>query len=101
MALGILPGTGAVAAAACATILRLNVPVAVAGSLLTNPLTMPFVYLGSYAIGRWVLGAHPFVHVIQNVVVQTLVGGLLLAVALGIAAYLIALGLCRARRWRK
>jgi len=101
VAIGILPGTGALAAAACAAILRLNAPIMVAGSLLVNPFTTPFVYLGSYAVGRWLLGAHPFTWLAVNVVAQILVGGLLLAIALGVISYLVVFGvvlLVRARR---
>ena len=99
--LGILPGTGALVAAACAPLLRLNLPLMVAGTFLTNPLTMVFVYGGSYALGRRVLGevtTIPWVG--ARVVAQALVGNLLLATGLGLLGYLVVAGvvvLLRAR----
>ncbi len=100
--LGILPGTGAVAAAAVAALLRLNVPVAVAGALLTNPLTVPFIYIGSYLLGSWLLGRWLPAHKIARILVGTAVGNLLLAFGMAIVGYLCArlLGVAahRARR---
>jgi len=99
--LGILPGTGALAAAACATFFRLNLPLAVAGTFLMNPFTMVFVYGGSYALGRWLLGetaAVPWLG--ARIVLRTLVGNVLLAVGFGVVGYLVVVGLVTAGRWR-
>lgn len=36
-----------------AALLRGNLLIAAAGTLVTNPLTVPFVYLGAHRLGRW------------------------------------------------
>lgn len=45
--------------AACALLLRLNVPAAVAGTLITNPLTAAPIYLSAYAVGCQLLDIAP------------------------------------------
>ena len=99
--LGIIPGTGAIAAAACAAFLRLNLPLMVAGALLTNPVTTPFVYGASYLIGKRVLGSFVPAWSGFRIVLQTLTGNLILAVGLGLVGYLVIfcfVGLLRLRR---
>jgi len=44
-------------AAAAAVFLRANVPVAAAGTLVTNPLTVPPIYYAAYHLGTWVTGS--------------------------------------------
>lgn len=44
-------------AAAAAVFLRANVPVAAAGTLVTNPLTVPPIYYAAYHLGAWVTGS--------------------------------------------
>lgn len=44
-------------AAAAAVLLRANLPVAVAGTLITNPLTVPPIYFAAYHLGAWATGA--------------------------------------------
>ncbi len=90
--LGVIPGTGAIAAATCAAILRLNLPLMVAGALLTNPVTVPFVYLGSYLLGEWLLGKWLPAGFLARLAVGTLLGNLILAVGFGFLGYLLALG---------
>lgn len=46
-------------AAARAVVLRANLPMAVASTLVTNPVTFGPVYYGSYRLGRYVLGEKP------------------------------------------
>lgn len=46
-------------AAALALVLRLNIPAAVAGTLLTNPFTMVPLFLTSYWVGTQLLGVPP------------------------------------------
>ena len=87
--LGIVPGTGAIAAAVCATVLRLNLPVMVAGSLLTNPVTAPFVYIGSYLLGKWVLGERLPSGLVPRILLGTVTGNLILAVLLGVIGYFV------------
>jgi len=41
--------------AALAVLLRANLPVAVASTLVTNPVTFGPVYYGAYQLGKWVL----------------------------------------------
>jgi len=38
-----------------AAMLRGNLLVAAAGTFITNPLTVPFVYLGAHKLGQWML----------------------------------------------
>lgn len=38
-----------------AALLRGNLALAVAGTLVTNPLTVPFVYVGAHRVGKWLL----------------------------------------------
>ncbi|MBI3333274.1 MAG: DUF2062 domain-containing protein [Candidatus Omnitrophica bacterium] len=99
--LGIIPGTGTIAAAVAATLFRLNLPVAVAGSLLTNPVTSPFVYAGSYFLGHWLLGDLLPAGKISRILLGTLAGNLLLAVGLGLVGYLTAFCVVAFHRCRK
>ncbi|MEX1165989.1 MAG: DUF2062 domain-containing protein [Hydrogenophaga sp.] len=43
-------------AAGAAIVLRANLPMAVASTLVTNPVTFGPVYFGAYHLGKWVLG---------------------------------------------
>jgi uncharacterized protein (DUF2062 family) len=43
-------------AAMAAVILRANVPIAAAGTLVTNPLTVPAIYYAAYQLGAWATG---------------------------------------------
>lgn len=43
-------------AAAAAVYLRVNLPVAAAGTLVTNPLTVPPIYFAAYQLGAWATG---------------------------------------------
>lgn len=45
--------------ATLAVLLRANLPVAVASTLVTNPVTFGPVYYGAYHLGRWVLQEPP------------------------------------------
>ncbi|WP_174994816.1 DUF2062 domain-containing protein [Pandoraea anhela] len=42
-----------------AAFLRGNLFLATTGTLITNPLTVPFVYLGAHRLGRWMLDWSP------------------------------------------
>ncbi|WP_167362700.1 DUF2062 domain-containing protein [Pandoraea faecigallinarum] len=42
-----------------AALLRGNLFLATMGTLITNPLTVPFVYLGAHRVGRWLLDWSP------------------------------------------
>ncbi|MEW5768778.1 MAG: DUF2062 domain-containing protein [Pseudomonadota bacterium] len=54
---GLIPGpVQMLTAAILAIIFRVNLPVAVATTLLTNPLTWPFIFIAAYEIGRRVMG---------------------------------------------
>lgn len=88
--IGVIPGTGLVAAAAAAAILRLNLPVTVAGACLTNPLTMPFIYGAGYALGLRLLGDWLPLHQAARVLVSTVAGTLILSLIAGAAGYLVA-----------
>jgi uncharacterized protein len=91
-----------VLAAALALLLRLNVPAAVAGTLLTNPLTMVPMYITAYWVGCQLLGisAHPIAFELSWQWLSTsfvpiwkplLLGCLVLGTTAAIAGY-IALG---------
>ena len=43
-------------AAMAAVVLRANIPVAAAGTLITNPLTVPPIYYAAYHLGAWATG---------------------------------------------
>ena len=96
--LGVLPGTGAIMAAGVATALRLTVPLAVTGALVTNPLTAPLVYGASYLIGRWMLGDKVAEHVILRIGLTTIAGNAVLALGLAAAGYAVIWGVARAAR---
>jgi len=98
--LGILPGTGAVVAAGVATVLRLNLPLAVAGAMVVNPLTAPLVYGGSYFLGRWLLGDRVVEHKIARILLRTLAGNLVMALGLAVVGYLVVWGLATWHRSR-
>ena len=54
---GLIPGpVQMLTAAILAIIFRVNIPVAVATTLLTNPITWPFLILAAYQIGSLVTG---------------------------------------------
>lgn len=59
MICGLIPGPIQMLSAAILAILfRVNLPVAVATTLLTNPLTWPFIFFVAYEIGRFVTGGN-------------------------------------------
>lgn len=44
-------------AAAAAVVLRVNLPIAAASTLITNPLTFPPIYYAAYQLGVWITGS--------------------------------------------
>lgn len=55
---GLIPGPlQMLGAAACAVIFRVNLPLALAITFYTNPLTIVPLYLVAFELGQWVLGA--------------------------------------------
>lgn len=101
IAIGILPATGAIAAAACAAVLRLNVPIAIAGALMNNPLTTPILYASAYALGQRLLGPWLPEAVGPRILLATAAGCLLLAIGLGLLGYLLAFGIVTVVRVRR
>lgn len=93
VALGVIPGTGALVAAGAAALLRLNLPVMVAGALVTNPITTPFIYGGSYALGHWMLGDWLPSSRLGKVLLGTVAGNMVLAFLMAGVAYLALWGL--------
>ncbi len=93
VALGVIPGTGALVAAGAAALLRLNLPVMVAGALVTNPLTTPLIYGGSYALGRWMMGDWLPSSRLGKLLLGTLAGNMVLAFVMAGVAYLALWGL--------
>jgi uncharacterized protein (DUF2062 family) len=53
----LIPVAQILLAAAAAVILRGNVPIAAAGTLVTNPLTVPPIYYAAYQLGAWATGS--------------------------------------------
>lgn len=52
----LIPVAQILLAAAAAVVLRANVPAAAAGTLVTNPLTVPPIYYAAYQLGAWATG---------------------------------------------
>lgn len=100
VALGVIPGTGAVVAAVVAALFRLNLPLMVSGALLTNPLTAPFVYVTSYFLGHWLLGDWLPAGTISRILLGTAAGGLILAMSLGLIGYLLVLAIVNIIKFR-
>lgn len=56
---GLIPGPVQILTAAILAVLfRVNLPVAIAATLLTNPFTWPFIFVAAYQIGHWVTGGN-------------------------------------------
>ncbi|WMW80648.1 DUF2062 domain-containing protein [Undibacterium cyanobacteriorum] len=56
---GMIPGPlQMIAAISLAFFFRLNLPMAVVGTFLTNPLTIVPIYMAAYSLGQWLLGLH-------------------------------------------
>lgn len=53
----LIPVAQILIAAAAAVILRVNLPIAAASTLVTNPLTFPPIYYVAYQLGVWVTGS--------------------------------------------
>lgn len=110
--------------AAAAIILRANLPVAAASTLVTNPVTFAPVYYGAYQLGSWVTGdtttpidlSDPqaqqvevneelgFFDRIQALGKPLLVGLAILATTMGVLTYVLIDLVWRLRtavRWRK
>ena len=77
-------------------VVRFNVPIAVAMILITNPLTMPFVYLGEYKIGAFILGSESispelslawFQHHIGDIAAPLYTGTLVMSTVVSVSAY--------------
>ena len=56
--IGMTPTMGAqiVLTGIAACLLRVNIPIALAGSLITNPVTAPIIYSLQYKLGVWLVG---------------------------------------------
>lgn len=55
---GMIPGPlQMIAAISLAFLFRLNLPMAVVGTFLTNPFTIVPIYIAAYSTGQWLLGA--------------------------------------------
>ena len=52
----LIPVAQILLAAVVAVYFRANIPVAAAGTLVTNPLTVPPIYYGAYQLGAWATG---------------------------------------------
>jgi len=106
---GLIPGPiQMLTAAVLAIVFRVNLPVAVATTLLTNPLTWPFIFVAAYEIGHWVMGGNggrmtefdfdwgqqswaeffpAFWHWLLSLGETFLIGNVILAVALAVLGY--------------
>lgn len=113
--IGLLPGTGLVAALAVAVVCRLHKPAIALGALVNNPWTTPFLYIASYHVGKrltgveaqivwhgWSSWRHPaWWTEVLRMVWPTLVGTLIVGIVLGLTGYGVVYGLLRWRRRRR
>jgi uncharacterized protein (DUF2062 family) len=101
-----------VIALALAFMLRGSKPAAVIGVWVSNPITIPFFYLYSYKVGKFLLGNKmPFdpkyesiselVKLGMDVTVAMIIGGVILGIPPGIAAYFITRKIFTTIRARK
>ena len=101
-----------VIAVALAFILRGSKAAAALGVWFCNPITAPFFYLGSYKTGMFILGhSAPFdvkyesvlelIKLGTDVTMAMIVGGIILGIVPGIAAYFITRNIITRIRWRK
>jgi uncharacterized protein (DUF2062 family) len=90
--LGVIPGTGLIAAAGAAALFKLNLPITMVGACLTNPVTMPLIYGAGALIGNHLMGEHASVRELGKFLFHTVLGTTILAVFLGVAGYLLATG---------
>ena len=117
VSLGILPGTGPLAALCLALLLKVNRTSALLGSLLTNTwlswlLLIPALKIGAYILGiEWQKVYQKILESMQNfrlinmfklslleIIFPLLIGYALIALFLGIAAYLTAMFLLLKRK---
>lgn len=77
--------------AACAIVGRCNLPIVAALAFVTNPLTSPPIYYGTYRLGRWLLDATGFdqLGVAAGLVPALTVGGVVAGIGLGAALHAI------------
>jgi len=118
MAIGIFVGTTptmpfhTVVAVALAFLLRGSKAAAALGVWFCNPITAPFFYLGSYKTGMFILGhSAPFdvkyesilelLKLGTDVTMAMIVGGIILGILPGIAAYFITRNIITRIRLRK
>lgn len=107
--------------AAAAIILRANLPVAAASTLVTNPVTFGPVYFAAYKLGSWITGDtslppedpaladnsatdKPLLERIAALGKPLLTGLAVMAVSIGVLTYFVIDWLWRwwtARRWRR
>lgn len=95
-----------------AFILRGSKPAAAIGVWFCNPVTIPFFYLGSYKVGMFILGKSvPFdqkyesitelMKLGMDVTIAMVIGGVILGILPGIAAYFITRRIFKHIRLRK
>lgn len=87
-----LYGIQLLAGALCAIVGRCNLPIVVALAFVTNPLTSPPIYYGTYRLGRWLIDMAGFDHLGVAVAVAPAltVGGVIAGLGLGAALHLTA-----------
>jgi uncharacterized protein (DUF2062 family) len=108
-----------------ATVLGVNIPLAVAMVWLTNPLTVPPVYFSEYCVGTWLLGIDTIAsksefwhqweeisvqypgylermrHLAQAILGPLLVGSLLVALILALVSYPLTFWICQRTERRR
>ncbi len=101
-----------VIAVALAFVLKGSKPAAIIGVWFSNPITIPFFYLGCYRVGMFILDKpilfNPKLMTIQellkmgwDVTVAMILGGVILGIIPGIAAYFITRNIFTKIRMRK
>ncbi len=95
-----------------ALVVRGNKFTAVLSSWVGNPVTLSFVFLLEYRIGRWILGPGPvgvkklslnpetILHASWSVFYPTMLGSVVLGLAVAITIYIVSVPLIRAAQQR-
>jgi len=99
------PGVQFLFAAVAAYMLRVNLPIALAACLITNPLSAPFIYAFEYKVGVWMVGVPPreeveyygrFLTAVFRHGKPLWIGSLVVSTVAGLVGYLLVVLLWRA-----
>ena len=99
-------------AVALAFVFRCSKPAAIIGVWVGNPITIPFFYIGSYHLGTFLfnistpfnpdhISIHQLMQLGLEITVAMNIGGVLLGIPFGVAAYFITLKAFKSIRGKK